>query len=161
VGPDHKGRVPLLLDKAEERFFDLKEKKEREKCVAVLSDSTLIGVGLARRFSEANVKSETWSNKSFPGDFRVKLVSKVEVDEIFASDDGLDEKWIAFRAAFPDSVGYVVASKLVFSEDHSQAIMSIRHYFGPSAGSGGFVRFAKVGRLWWCHRVLDAPSSLQ
>lgn len=78
----------------------------------------------------------------------IKVVASEEIDAIFRNSRPLTDSWAAFREKYEGTWGIVRLSRVAFSADGSQALLSASGSCGPRCGGGEYFWLWKTDGKW-------------
>lgn len=134
---------------------------DERQLVEALAASQSVDEEMAREFVKGNHDSIYLEKKFFPGQLNAVLLSKKEYEQIFDDPEKpLEEKWNEFWKRFEGTVGMVSISNLIILKGGDRALMSIWYKVGPNVGYGAHLLFRRIGTVWACQELKDAPSGL-
>jgi hypothetical protein len=146
-GWDDEGRSAFVVqrettDAAHSRDFDEKTVSFLRKKFGDQSPPISLGDDLVesfRRIRNASVQLDPES-LSVPN---ATIVASADLDAIFR-----EKGWAAFRDRFGGAWGLIRLSRVGFSLDGTQALMSMSGSCGPLCGSGDYVLLRKIDGRW-------------
>lgn len=148
---------PVKLLMIEERTFRYdftvqNEEPWREKYKGLTIDQSAI-----EDYETKNSKKCLLRKESFTLPVKHSLITDLDLKAIFHGNWG-ELEWINYYRRFPDSIGFVMVSRVGFNTDHTQALLYLGSRCGPFCGEIHFLLLQNANGTWTVKKELRKKS---